>query len=176
MPWSWTWTDTVQHGPGTGPASGPETGPSPAPWPDPGPGMVRSVWLTGGTHSASLLIGRCLQLHNPCHLIVGVHILVNHQLVISQRHLGCWWSFLLLLHELPQFCSLVSDLLGEIFSNVDVASWQKLCFPTKKIELKTHPTIPIDWCIYLHYLASYSDLDTLHTKKMEDFVKCENHQ
>ena len=112
---------------------------------DPGPGMMWSVWLAGGTDPASLLISWSLKLHHTCHLIVGIHILVYHQLVIPRHkaskqiqihfkllpkgHLWSRCSLLHLLHELSQLCPLVSNLLWEVFCNVDVTSWQKLGFP-----------------------------------------------
>ena len=58
--------------------------------------------------------------------------LIYHQLVISQRHFGSGMSLLHLLHKLSEFCSLVSNFLWEILCYVDIAAWQKLCFPVER--------------------------------------------
>ena len=88
-----------------------------------------------------------LEFNHSGHLIECIHVLFNHQLVISQGNLGCWVPSRLgvmkkkessclplfhLPHKLLQLCSFVLDSFGEILRDVDVASSQKLCLPEQR--------------------------------------------
>ena len=75
-----------------------------------------------------------LELHAADLLVVGVHVLVDDELVVAERHLGPGAPLLGLLHELPQLRPLVPHLLGEVLGNVDVAAREELGFPANRFQ------------------------------------------
>ena len=75
-----------------------------------------------------------LELHAADLLVVGVHVLVDDELVVAERHLGPGAPLLRLLHELPQLGPLVPHLLGEVLRNVDVAAREELGFPENRFQ------------------------------------------
>ena len=83
------------------------------------------------THVTS---GWYLELHAADLLVVSVHVLVDDELVVAERHLGAGAPLLRLLHELPQLRPLVPHLLGEVLRNVDVAARQELGFPENRFQ------------------------------------------
>ena len=99
---------------------------------------MRSCGLAGGTDSPSLLGPQSCpsQLHHPGHLVVREHVLPHDQLVVAQGHLGQRLSLLGLFHELPELHPLVTDLLGEILSDVDVAASKELGLPARRNNIR----------------------------------------
>ena len=119
-------------------------------------GVVRSCWLAGGTHPPPVLGAdpRPRQLHHARHLVVSEDVLPHDQLVVAQRHLGQRLPLLGLFHEFPQLSSLVSHLLGEILSNVDITASQKLGLPASKRTIRQLEISIIRCSMQVYYIIT----------------------